>query len=140
MSLTAKRQAYVEARVAGKEPSAAYRIAYNAENMSPKAISVEAARLERNPSVALAIQELRAPITRSVQKTAEDIARFHWSVIENEDAPLADRLRASSLEMRRFAEYSDKTDSRVLNVHASLPEGTTLDELRALRDGLNASG
>ena len=57
--LTAKQAAYRDARVSGLEPSAAYRAAYNAERMSAKAISVEAAALEHHPSVSLAISEAR---------------------------------------------------------------------------------
>lgn len=106
--MTPKQTAYTAARIAGASPSEAYRAAYSAENMSAKAISVEAAKLERHPSVSLAITSGNQKVAAKVEKTAEDIARFHWSVIDNEDAPLSDRLRASSLEMRRFSEYSDK--------------------------------
>lgn len=93
MSLTAKQQAYAEARISGLEPSAAYRVAYAADNMTPKAISVEAARLEKHPSVSLAITSAQSRVLQKVeQRTAVSVSR----VVE-------EYARIAFADMRRFA-------------------------------------
>lgn len=136
--MTPKQTSYTAARIAGASPSEAYRAAYSAENMSPKAISVEAAKLERHPSVSLAITQGNQKVVERLEKTAEDIARFHWSVIDDTSAALSDRLKASSLEMRRYQEYSDKrevsSDVRILGALASM----TTEQLEALARGRGA--
>lgn len=55
--LTAKQQKFANNIIAGLDPSEAYRAAgYKCDKLSPKAISVEAQRVKKNPSVALAIE------------------------------------------------------------------------------------
>lgn len=51
--LTPQQQDFVRELLSGKTASDAYRAAYNAENMSNKAIWVEASRLRNDPNVAL---------------------------------------------------------------------------------------
>ena len=51
--LTAKQAAFVDALLAGKRASDAYRHAYNCEHMSQGAIWVEASRLRRSPKISL---------------------------------------------------------------------------------------
>lgn len=63
--LTAKQAKYADARIAGNDPSAAYRCSYDAERMSAKAISVEANRLENHPAIALAVLEGRRAATEA---------------------------------------------------------------------------
>lgn len=54
--LTPKQSAFVRVYVKTGSPSEAYAEAYDVKRMSPKAVSVEAAKLLKHPSVALAIQ------------------------------------------------------------------------------------
>lgn len=54
--MTPKQNKFANAIVAGENPSAAYRTAYDASSMSAKSVSVEAQKLLANPNVALAIQ------------------------------------------------------------------------------------
>jgi phage terminase small subunit len=58
-TLTAKQESFALATVKGYPPLEAYKFAYNTENMSDAACSVEASRLFQNPMVALRIDELR---------------------------------------------------------------------------------
>lgn len=60
MTLTLKQEAFARAYVETGNASEAYRQAYNAENMKPEAIKVEASRLLDNPNVALTVDSLKA--------------------------------------------------------------------------------
>ena len=128
--LTAKRQSYVEARISGLGPSDAYRSAFNPPTMSDKAISVEAARLEKNPSVSLALSTAHAQAVQSLNITAQDIARVAWEIAGDEGIQPAARVSALALLAKRHPEFSEKheVDARV---------GVML--VRQTRD-LNASG
>ena len=82
--LTAKQEAFARACASLDNPlslSDAYRAAYNAQDMSPEAIGVEASRLAANPIVALKIRDLRdeaaesaivddAEVLRGIKRTA----------------------------------------------------------------------
>jgi hypothetical protein len=70
--LTPKQQSYVDQRIVGLDPSPAYRASdFKSDVMSAKAISVEAAKLEKNPSVALAIKIAREKASERVGLTLE---------------------------------------------------------------------
>ena len=58
--LTAKQQKFATAIADGSDQTSAYRLAYDAQNMSPMAVWVESSRLKRNPKVALKLEELNA--------------------------------------------------------------------------------
>lgn len=58
----------------GRKGSGAYRIAYNAADMSPKAITVEVARLLQNPSIALAVQHYRQAAAKHLDIDATRVA------------------------------------------------------------------
>ena len=51
--VTGKQQAFIEAIIEGNNISDAYRLAYDASNMSNSSIHVEACRLAKNPNVSL---------------------------------------------------------------------------------------
>lgn len=61
--LTPKQDAFVRAYLKTGSPSEAYRLAYDAKAMNDKAVSVEGARLLKNPSVALEIERLQLKAT-----------------------------------------------------------------------------
>jgi len=98
--------------------------------MSDKAISVEAARLEKNPSVSLALSTAHAQAVQSLNITAQDIARVAWEIAGDEGIQPAARVSALALLAKRHPEFSEKheVDARV---------GVML--VRQTRD-LNASG
>lgn len=113
--MTPKQTAYAQARLAGLGPSAAYRAAYDCQNMSANAIAVEANHLERNPKVALMLTKAEAKVIEKTAKTAADIARVAWSIADDPEAPASARIAALALEAKRYREYSDKheLDARV---------------------------
>ena len=53
--VTDKQQAFIEAIIEGNNISDAYRLAYDASNMSNASIHVEACRLAKNPNVSLSL-------------------------------------------------------------------------------------
>lgn len=109
--LTAKQQAFVrEYAVDHNGTQAAIRA-----GASPASAKVTASRWLTNANVRAAIDSADVAVTKKLHRTAEDIAAFHWSVIDNPEYPIGERLKASNQEMRRFGEYSDKQeiDARV---------------------------
>lgn len=76
--LTAKQRAMVEAFLLGPpeirgNQTAAYRAAFNAENMSAKAIGIEACRLFARPSIALEMERQREQMAEKAGLTVEDL-------------------------------------------------------------------
>lgn len=72
-TLTPKQEKFAQRLVETDKPSESYRYAYDAENMSDAAISVEACRLQDNPSVALRIDELRKMHLKRHQVTIDRV-------------------------------------------------------------------
>lgn len=71
MELTSKQAAFVAEVVSGATLTAAYRAAYDADDMAPESVRVEACRLARNPNVALALDEgRRAALDDAVESSA----------------------------------------------------------------------
>lgn len=58
-ALTPKQEAFAQRYVECGIASEAYRQSYNAENMEPKAVHVEASRLFSSPKVSLRVMELQ---------------------------------------------------------------------------------
>ena len=54
--LTPKQEAFVRAMLEGKNPSDAYRAAYNTENMAPRTINTEASKQVAHPAIAKALR------------------------------------------------------------------------------------
>lgn len=84
--LTRKQEAFALAFLEHTDATAAYRAAYDAENMAPSSIWREASLLLAHPKVASRIRELRAPVAARVQLTLEQ----HLSDLQRlRDAALA---------------------------------------------------
>lgn len=75
--MTPKQKKFIREIVAGKNPSEAYRSAYNTENMSAKAISTEANKLMNNPDIAMKIDIAEAEaVSDAVWTRREAIAQL----------------------------------------------------------------
>jgi hypothetical protein len=96
-NLTPKQRAYVERRIEGRGPSAAYRDAYGCAQASPQAVAVEASRMERHPKIApvlanAATQAAEAAgvsrewVLRSLKETAERCMQ-HSPVLDADGNP-----------------------------------------------------
>lgn len=81
MTLTAKQENFCKAIVSGKTQTDSYREAYDVKRMSDKAITVECARLMKNPSIPLAIANLKKPITDKFNKSVEKLLQEYEDLI-----------------------------------------------------------
>ena len=100
MNLTLKQNKYSEKLAAGFNQTAAYRTAYNTQNMSQKTIWEEASRLRRHPKVTARIVELEAEkeARRRMQALSrEDRVLQELEKIAFGDGPASGRLKALEL-------------------------------------------
>ena len=67
MNLTPKQEKFCHAIVAGNSQSAAYRTAYDADNMAPQTVNHKASRLMAKGHIGARVAELRAPVVKAVQ-------------------------------------------------------------------------
>jgi hypothetical protein len=137
--LTPKQEAFALAYVETGNASEAYRRAYDAEGMLPATINRNALVLTRHNMIAARVAALRAPAVRKLGLTRERVLRGLLTIAEDQEAPHAARV-AAWRELGPEAEDEPvllrrpEIDAR--QVHINLPEGTTLDDLRQLRDEL----
>ena len=66
MNLTPKQEAFCQAIVAGANQAAAYRIAYDAENMAQSTIYVKASLLMREDKITERVNQLRTPVVQAI--------------------------------------------------------------------------
>jgi phage terminase small subunit len=75
-TLTLKQEAFCNAYIEnGGNASAAYRTAYNAENMGVDSVKVEACRLLDSPNIALTVKALRDAIALANRLTVDDLIK-----------------------------------------------------------------
>ena len=130
-TLTPKQAAYRDARVSGLGPSDAYRKAYDAANMSPKAISVAAARLEKHASIGLAIVRASTATAERAIVTQEMVLRGLLEIAQNSDAPHSAR-RAAWRDLGEFLRMFKLVVD--LNMVASIAEEMGLDPAEVQRE------
>lgn len=101
--LTMKQESFAQAIASGLYPNqaAAYRVAYDAEQMAASTIYQEASRLMANPLIAARIEELKAlkeagERLDSAKIRAHVIARLHIESLDPDSSP-ASRIRALEL-------------------------------------------
>ena len=73
MALTPKQENFCLAYLETGNASEAYRRSYNAQNMKPESINVNACKLLSDAKIAQRLEELRAPIIAKAQLTVEDL-------------------------------------------------------------------
>lgn len=74
--LTPKQEAFCHAYIEnGGNASAAYRDSYDAGDMQPESVRVEACRLLDNPNVALMVKSLREAIAEAHKLTVADLIK-----------------------------------------------------------------
>lgn len=86
--LTAKQEAFCQAIVSGMSQADAYRAAYNASNMKPPSVQVNASKLMANAKVALRVKELRAPVMEELRydlKAAMEEAKEAFEVAKRKE-------------------------------------------------------
>lgn len=111
MTLTARQQRFVaEYAVDLNGTQAAIRAGY-----SPVRAKVTASELLDKPEIAEMVAVTNRNVLAERQKTAADISRAAWDIIENHEEPASARVSALALEAKRFTEYIEKheVDARV---------------------------
>lgn len=74
--LTAKQEAYKNNRIAGMGVCESYNAAYPDQNMSQKAVSVAANKLEKDPRISLEVNAKRKQATERALITTEDLVKM----------------------------------------------------------------
>jgi phage terminase small subunit len=88
VKLTQKQEKFVQELIKGKSQREAYKVAYNAKNMSDNAIDVEANRLLKNPKISLRYNDLKSKVTNRAEEkaiiTAEEIIKEIASIAKDD--------------------------------------------------------
>ena len=111
MNLTLKQNKYSEKLAAGFNQTAAYRNAYNTQNMSQKTVWEESSRLRRHPKVAARIIELEAEkeARRRMQALSrEDRVLQELEKIAFGDGPVTGKLKAIELLGKHIGLFTPK--------------------------------
>ena len=124
-TLTPRQLAFVNAIVLGKTGHASAIIA----GYSPKYAETQASRmLSTNVKIQRAVAARRATISTRIEKTAADIARAMWGIINDPDAPHSAKVSAAALESKRYQEYSDKREVKSLTMNIDVEMGKDIDD------------
>lgn len=135
--LTAKQLKFANGAVSGMSLADAYRNAYDAENMTPKAIQVEASRLAARPDVALAMQTIAGEMQAKMQAvTVSDRDMLitnlrRWT--KGDETPTSGQLRAAELLGKACGLYRDVVETRT-----ERPASEVLADIEARLNALGA--
>ena len=111
MNLTLKQNKYSEKLAAGFNQTAAYRTAYNTQNMSQKTVWEESSRLRNHPQVAARIIKLEAEkdARRRMQALSrEDRVLQELEKIAFGDGPVTGKLKAIELLGKHIGLFTPK--------------------------------
>lgn len=111
-TLTPKQENFCLAYLETGNASEAYRRAYDAENMKPESINVNASKLLSDAKVVLRIEELRAPIREKAMLTLEShLARLEELSRKAEEAEqFGPAITAETNRGKAAGLYTDKVD------------------------------
>lgn len=114
MALTPKQEAFALAYVETGNASEAYRRAYNAGNMKPASVAVNASKLLAGAKVALRVQELQAKAVERHEITVDDLIREleeARTAASNQEKPQAAAMVAATLgKAKLLGMLTDKTE------------------------------
>jgi hypothetical protein len=109
--LTAKQLRFAQGAVSGMSLADAYRQAYDAENMTAKAIQVEASRLASRADIALAMESISAKKAKEMQvltvSDRDNLLTKLRSWTNGEAVATASQLRAAELLGKACGLYRD---------------------------------
>jgi hypothetical protein len=135
--LTAKQLRFATGAVSGLSLAEAYRQAYDAENMTAKAVQVEASRLAARPDVALAMDAIAGEKQAKMQVlTVSDrdmLIRNLRAWTKGDEAPTAGQLRAAELLGKACGLYRDVVETRT-----DRPAADVLADIEARLNALGA--
>lgn len=110
--LTPKQQKFVDNIVSGKNPSEAYRDAYNTETTNPITIKTSAQKILRKPYISTTIEEKKAKIEEELIYTAKD-SFLNLSFAQEkaiEQGNMNAYLKAEELKGKLLGLYTEKKD------------------------------
>lgn len=133
MALTAKQERFAQVVASGRNQSDAYREAYDAANMKPASINVNASKLMADAKVAQRVAELRQPAVERAQMTLDshladlerlrDIAERRGQMNAAITAEIA-RGKASGVHVERtqasITVQTDDDETRAAEIEARL--------------------
>lgn len=102
--LTARQQRFVLEYTRSGNAAQAARDA----GCSDRSARVTASKWLTKPNIHAAVEEAQALVAARTLRTAADISRAMWAIIDDPTAPPAARVQAAALEAKRFREYSDR--------------------------------
>ena len=110
--LTPKQQKFVDNIVSGKNPSEAYRQAYNTETKNPITIKTSAQKILRKPYISTTIEEKKAKIEEELIYTAKDsFANLSFAQEKAiEQGNMNAYLKAEELKGKLLGLYTEKKD------------------------------
>ena len=112
MALTPKQEKFAQCVASGMTRSAAYRVAYDAENSSNPVVWTEACLLYQNPNVSKRISELQLPIEEQVGITLkshiEDTMIIKQAAFDAEDYGAANKANENIGKLLGY--YINKTE------------------------------
>jgi hypothetical protein len=118
--LTSKQQQFVEAYVSGKSASDAYRLAYDALNMSSTSINKEASRLIAKQQIRALIEELqeesRVATKQALIASKQEVLMRLTRYMRTAEPGDSTRLRAAELMGKQSVELRMTSDITVLAV------------------------
>lgn len=142
MALTPKQEKFCQEYVMYGNKSRAYRVAYNAENMSSEAIGVEAVNLCKNPKVALRIEEIQKDLTERFKTDLDEtvrgvfnIANFDIAELYDEDGSfksIHDIPKHVRTAIAGVKTYEEKVDGSTVGVNKDVRIINKLDALEKL--------
>jgi hypothetical protein len=134
--LTPKQLKFAHSAVSGVSLAEAYRQAYDAENMSERAVRTEACRLAAHPNVARAMEAISAEMAGKMQViTVSDRDMLitnlrRWT--KGDETPTSGQLRAAELLGKACGLYKDVIETRT--------ERPAAEVLADIESRLNALG
>ncbi|MBQ2219589.1 MAG: terminase small subunit [Elusimicrobia bacterium] len=110
--LTPKQQKFVDNIVSGKNPSEAYKEAYNTENSSKETIKVNAQKLLTDTNISLTIEQKKAKIEEELIYTAKDsFLNLNFAQEKAiEQGNIQAYLKAEELKGKLLGLYTEKRD------------------------------
>jgi hypothetical protein len=134
--LTPKQLKFAHSAVSGVSLAEAYRQAYDAENMSERAIRTEACRLAAHPNVARAMEAISAEMVGKMQVVSVSDRDMlitnlrRWT--KGDETPTSGQLRAAELLGKACGLYRDIVETRT--------ERPAAEVLADIENRLNALG
>jgi len=109
--LTAKQEKFCQELVKGATQTDAYKAAYNAKNMQPEVIHVEACTLAKDHKIAIRIEELKKPIQKKFTKTVTDLLQEIEDLKEDDDKKLS--LDCIKEQGKMLGYYVNKIETKI---------------------------